>query len=188
MILCWNNLWMLHHGAGSWDVCPSSMACQLEIGRLGWMKEASQLVLAIICYILFVFEKFSSFFQLALWICVLYWSSTKFVKSFGGLVVYKSLGQYLGMRTGNSPIFPAYIKALLGIPYCPTAKKCAQKWRRLGSSWDWQAKTKMNWDLWASPFRWWNRYVFHLYLLATATWIKKPRRNMMWKEGTDFQW
>lgn len=38
------------------DVCPSSMACQLEIGRLGWMKEASQLVLAIICYILFVFE------------------------------------------------------------------------------------------------------------------------------------
>lgn len=40
----------------SWDVCPSSMACQLEIGRLGWMEEASQRVLAIICYIVFVFE------------------------------------------------------------------------------------------------------------------------------------
>ena len=131
MILCWNNLWMLHHGAGSWDVCPSSMARQLEIGRLGWMKEASQLVLAIICYILFVFEniKFLSISTMDLCLVLIFNQIREVFWWTCGLQILRPISWDANRQQSH---FSILYKPFLGIPYCPTAKHVQKN----GNVWD----------------------------------------------------
>lgn len=134
MILCWNNLWMLHHGAGYHvlgDVCPSSMACQLEIGRLGWMKEASQRVLAIICYIVFVFEniKFLSISTMDLCLVLIFKQIREVFWWTCGLQILRPISWDANRQQSH---FSSLYKPFLGSPTALLLKNVQKK----GDVWD----------------------------------------------------
>ena len=107
------------------------MACQLEIGRLGWMEEASQLVLAIICYIVCVFEniKFRSISTMGLCLVLIFKQIPEVFWWTCGLQILRPISWDANWQQSH---FSSLYKPFLGSPTALLLKMC----KKNGDVWD----------------------------------------------------